>query len=79
MITEKIREEALSKVEAFKHRPDYIELYLYLVYGDKCFLTDDLKKNGKPSAVAIKKKVEELAILLARHIIIQESECNEPV
>lgn len=69
MITEKEREEALKTVPALAKAPDYIDLYLYLLYGDRCFLTQDLMKNGKPSAVAINKKTRELSLLLALHII----------
>lgn len=72
MITEKQREEALRTVPALVKAPDYIDLYLYLVYGDRCFLTQDLIKNGRPSAVLINKKSRELALLLGRHIIESE-------
>lgn len=73
MITEKERQEGLRHVEAFKLRPDYIDLYLYFIYKDKCFLTSDLiNAQGKPKQVAIKKKAEELIILMGRHIITSE-------
>ncbi|MGL4970701.1 MAG: hypothetical protein ACRC45_03615 [Cetobacterium sp.] len=70
MVVEERRRKLLEDLPLFKLRPDFLELYMYHLFKDKSFLTEDLKtEKGEPSKPSINKKTSELVIMMGLIIL----------
>lgn len=74
-MTELERIRALERVETLSLRPEYIEIYLYVLFEDKIYLPKDcISDTGKPKVAMINKRVRELILLFGLELINIKSE-----